>query len=424
MAEESASLTSTFSDSAVATELGVGLVPTDDCPVPLRTALRARTNGCYVFTTTEGLDADLEEALRRLDVTILDLENSEQENARQAIISAAKAAGCDGLVLCEGETAIDFEASREAIADSESFTVEAVSEERTAVGRLVGIPAYNESVGIGSTVLAAQAFADEVVVIDDGSADNTVDIVAETDATLIEHERNQGKGRALKSFFDYARESDHDSFVILDGDGQHLPREIPDVVEPIENGEADLVIGSRYLEGGPDETPFHRRIGQQVLDYLTFGSSGTKLSDTQSGFRAFSQEALETLSIETTGMGVESELIATAQDSTLTIEERSIDVRYEGVDGQTLNPVTHGVGVAKFLVDAIRKRQPLLFYGLPGSIIAGLGVVIGLTADEESNSRRLFSSVVLTVAGLVSMGCGLVLERLNELVDTTTEADP
>jgi hypothetical protein len=414
MGKETTSSVGSFADAQVAAQIGVGITPSDDRAAVVQTALRARSNEYAVFVTAASIDREIEGLLRELEISVLETSANGQEGIRQAFRAAARAAGCEGLILCEPEPTIDFDASRQRVQDASTFSVDAVAEPaEVATGRLIGIPAYNESVGIGSTVLAAQAFADEVVVIDDGSDDDTAAIIAETEATLLEHDTNEGKGQALRTFFEYARDSAHESFVVLDGDGQHYPDDIPAVVEPIEDGAADLVVGSRYLEGSADdETPFHRRVGQQVLDYLTFGTSGTKLTDTQSGFRAFSGEAIETLSIETNGMGVESEMIAAAQDSTLTITERPIDVRYEGVDGQTLNPVQHGVGVAAFLVGSIRKRQPLLFYGMPGAVLVGLGIVFGRISDKDAGSKRRLS-LVLTAVGLLSVAYGIVFRNDN-----------
>lgn len=424
MESDGASMAATFDETTPSTDLALGILPGDNQETGLATAFRALEEDFRVFLPASSLESEVIDRLEQFEISVVDVQpDVPSDELRQSFAVAADTADCNGLVLCEGGADIDFDASRQRVAEAETFSVTAVvNESEATTGRLVGIPAYNESVGIGSTVLTAQQFADEVVVIDDGSADNTVEIVEQTDATLLEHEDNQGKGQALKTFFEYARASDHESFVVLDGDGQHLPDDIPAVVEPIEEGAADLVVGSRYLEDdSAGETPFHRRFGQQVLDYLTFGSSGTKLTDTQSGFRAFSPEAIETLSIETNGMGVESEMIATAQDSALTIEERSIDVRYDGIDGQTFNPVRHGLGVAMFLVQSIRDRHPLLFYGVPGAVLAGAGVVSGLIAsgdEDAADSRRLFVSMVLTVVGLVGILCGLVLNRIANTISS------
>lgn len=363
------------------TQLALGVIPSDN-QVSLRTVSRARASNYAVFVLDTGLEDDVVSLLEELGATVLE-SPADDEGRRSKLVSAAETDGCDGLIVTGSGDRIDLDASRRRSIASSSFSTEAVTTESAAEPeRLIGIPAYNEAGSIERIVDQAAEFAAEVVVVDDGSADDTVDIVDETDATLLEHDHNQGKGTALRTLFEYVRTTECDSLVILDGDGQHLPEEIPTVVEPVEEDDADMVIGSRYLEADEDETPGYRRFGQQVLDYLTFGSSGTKLSDTQSGFRAFSRDAIETLSIETSGMGVESELIMDAQDSGLTITERPIDVRYEDVDGQTLNPVYHGFSVALFLAKSMPERRPALFYGaLSAAVLSVVAVVSRLNSS-------------------------------------------
>ena len=362
-------------------QLGFGVIPSDD-QISLRTVSRARASNYAVFVLDTGLEDDVVSLLEELGGTVLD-SPADDEGRRSKLVSAAETDGCDGLIVTGSGDRIDLDASRRRSIASSSFSTEAVTTESASdPERLVGIPVYNEAGSIEDIVDQAAEFAAEVVVVDDGSADDTVDIVDETDATLLEHDHNQGKGTALRTLFEYVQTTEYDSLVILDGDGQHLPEEIPTVVEPVEEEDADMVIGSRYLEADEDETPGYRRFGQQVLDYLTFGSSGTKLSDTQSGFRAFSRDAIETLSIETSGMGVESELIMDAQDSGLTITERPIDVRYEDVDGQTLNPVYHGLSVALFLAKSMPERRPALFYGaLSAAVLSVVAVVTRLNSS-------------------------------------------
>ncbi|MDG5821221.1 glycosyltransferase family 2 protein [Natronococcus sp. A-GB7] len=354
-------------------QFGLGLLPDDQ--VSLRAVSRARASNYPVFVLDTGLEDDVVSLLEELGATVLD-SPADDEGRRSKLVSAAETDGCDGLIVTGSGERLDLEASRRRSVASSSFSTEAVTTESPAESdRLIGIPAYNEAGSIERIVDQAAEFAAEVVVVDDGSSDDTVEIVDETDATLLEHDHNQGKGTALRTLFEHVRTTEYDSLVILDGDGQHLPEEIPTVVEPVEDEGADMVIGSRYLEADEDETPGYRRFGQQVLDYLTFGSSGTKLSDTQSGFRAFSRDAVETLSIETSGMGVESELIMDAQDSELEITERPIDVRYEDVDGQTLNPVYHGLSVALFLAKSVPERRPALFYGALSTAVLGVVAV-------------------------------------------------
>ncbi|WP_135806570.1 glycosyltransferase family 2 protein [Halorussus marinus] len=224
---------------------------------------------------------------------------------------------------------------------------------------VVGVPAYNEENAVGSTVLGVQRYADDVVVVDDGSTDRTPELLDQTDATVLRHDRNRGKGAAIRTLFEHVGSLECDVLVVLDADGQHDPADIPSLAEPVVEGEADMVIGSRYLAPEDvDETPVYRRVGQVVLDYCTTQVTGTELTDTQSGFRAFSPEALERLSLTTDGMGVESEMIDSATSEGLAMTERAIDARYEDLEGQTYNPVKHGLAVMVFLARLARRRRP------------------------------------------------------------------
>jgi glycosyltransferase involved in cell wall biosynthesis len=146
------------------------------------------------------------------------------------------------------------------------------------------LPAYNEEVSIGSMVLRTRQYADRVLVIDDGSTDRTAEVAELAGAEVIRHPINRGKGAALRSGFHAAREAD--VIVTMDSDGQHHPSEISKLIAPILEGEADVVNGSRYMNGNGKNTPRYRRLGQKVLDRATNFSSGLDVTDSQSGFRA------------------------------------------------------------------------------------------------------------------------------------------
>jgi len=288
---------------------------------------------------------------------------------------------------------------------------------------LVGLPAYNEEIAIGTTVLTTQEFADEVVVIDDGSADRTGEVAAAAGATVLRHESNQGKGSAIRTLFEYANDRDPSVFVVLDADGQHVASDIPDVVAPVLDGEADVSIGSRYLDGRRTETPRYRRVGQRVLDGITPGSSKRNLSDTQSGFRAFSPRALDELRVTTDGIGVESEVVSEATSKDLELAEVPISVRYEGIDGQTYNPLSHGLAVVMFVLDLIRDRHPLVFFTLPGLALVFLGTLYGLDGVLIYRNTgvlypaKLFVSGFLTIIGSLAAFMGLMLNSLADKFD-------
>ena len=204
------------------------------------------------------------------------------------------------------------------------------------------IPAYNEEVALGSIILRTLQYVDEVIIVNDGSDDKTVEVARLAGAEIINHATNLGKGEALKSGFSAI--GDVDVVVTIDGDGQHNPDEIPSLIKPVIEDGADLVNGSRYMNGPEENTPAYRRVGQQVLDNATNISAGIKVTDSQSGFRAFSPAACECFRFYDTGFGIESEMLVDVAEAGLKIVEVPITVRYD-VDGSTKNPVTHGVGV-------------------------------------------------------------------------------
>ena len=290
-------------------------------------------------------------------------------------------------------------------------------------GIVVGIPAYNEEVGIGSTVLSAQRYAEHVIVVDDGSSDGTASIAQKAGATVIEHETNQGKGGAIQTLFEYSRTVEFDVLVLMDADGQHVTGDIHSVANSVLEDDSDLVIGSRYISPSEDdETPAYRRFGQKVLDYLTIHSSDVSLTDTQSGFRALSAETVETIRLRTNGIGVESEMVDQAVRNGLSIREVPIDVRYKGIDGQTYNPIHHGSIVALYLVQLVRDRHPLVFFGLPGLLFILAGTLYGMNAiliyqatDNFYPSKVLVAGFV-TILGVLGVFCGLILNRIADLI--------
>ncbi|MCA9921399.1 MAG: glycosyltransferase family 2 protein, partial [Anaerolineales bacterium] len=174
-------------------------------------------------------------------------------------------------------------------------------------GVVVVIPAYNEERFIGSVVIQTKSYADTVIVVDDGSSDNTAVVATSAGALVVQHETNQGKGVALNTGFAYARSLGADVVVTIDADGQHDSAEIHAVVDPVLCGDADIVIGSRYLINR-SEVPQHRVWGHRAFNFLTNQVSGTAVTDSQSGFRAFSPHALDKLSFSSAGFSVESEM--------------------------------------------------------------------------------------------------------------------
>lgn len=277
------------------------------------------------------------------------------------------------------------------------------------------LPAYNEEVAIASMVMLCLKHVDEVIVIDDGSKDRTSELGKLTGATVLSHSTNRGKGAALKTGFDYVKDK-FDVVVTIDADGQHNPDEIPYLIKPILDNNADIVNGSRYINGHDTDTPKYRRVGQTVLDTATNIASGIKITDTQSGFRAFSNDSLNHFREIPEDFGIESDMLIEAGNAGLRVVEVEISVRYD-VDGSTDNPVTHGVSVLLRILGYMRLNRPLYYYGVSGAIILFFGILITLTVYNSIYVDNLYLmgvGIFVVILGIVLLFSGLMTDVVNK----------
>lgn len=213
---------------------------------------------------------------------------------------------------------------------------------------LAAIPCYNMGASIGDVVSKAKKHVSQVVVIDDGSHDDTVIIAKQSGALVISHDVNRGYGKAIKTCFNFAKERDAAVLVILDGDGQHNPDEIPKFVSQIITGKADLVVGSRLI-GQKYYIPNYRRLGISVITFLWNFGSKIKVTDAQSGFRAYSSNLIKCLSLSENGMSVSIEILEKARLKKAIIKEVPI-LCYYSHSGMGLRAIKHGIGVATSVI--------------------------------------------------------------------------
>ena len=172
------------------------------------------------------------------------------------------------------------------------------------------IPAYNEATRIAAVVLEAAKYVEKVIVVVDGSTDDTEKVARDAGATVILHSENCGAGAATMTGLDAARRLGYDVAVTLDADGQHAPADIPRLVETLKNEGADLVIANRF--GRKNTIPFIRRVANTIGNLITFFVTGIYLPDTQCGFKAFGPKALSEIQLKMSGFEFCTEVIREA----------------------------------------------------------------------------------------------------------------
>jgi len=280
---------------------------------------------------------------------------------------------------------------------------------------VAAIPAYDEERTIGKLVLLAQRYVDRVVVCDDGSRDMTAEIAEKLGAMVVRHHKNMGKGAALRTALEYLKQLNPDVVVTMDADAQHDPKGIPRLLDPIIRGEADMVIGSRYVEGSETDAPFYRRLGLKLVNSVSRKSGGGVVRDTQSGFRAYSAKVLDLMQeCEAGGYGIETEQLAVAVKNGLRVAEVPIVVRYKGLEKTSKrNSVRHGAELVGMALRLIVEERPLLLFGVPGAMLTMLGIGTGVYLLWYFNVTRYFSiPVALITLGTLFMGTILFITSL------------
>ena len=277
---------------------------------------------------------------------------------------------------------------------------------------IVGIPAFNEEKNIAGIIIKLADITDAIIVCNDGSSDLTSNIAEKMGAFVINHEKNLGYGAAIRSIFLKAKELDGDILVTFDADGQHRIEDIEQVTKPIIDQEADLVIGSRFLDESEKEVPQYRKVGIKVITKITNASIKKQLTDSQSGFRAYSKKVLAELNPSELGMGISTEILIKASSKNFRITEVPIKILYAG-DTSTHNPVSHGSSVILSTIKYTSIEHPLKFYGIPSMILFIIGISFTyLSAEYYAEIGRLNTNLTIIAAGTVLIAVVLLITSI------------
>lgn len=273
---------------------------------------------------------------------------------------------------------------------------------------IIGIPAFNEEKNIGSIIAKLKEKYEEILVCDDGSSDMTSIIASSMGAHVVKHEKNMGYGSAIKTIFNEAKNVEGDVLVTFDADGQHQISEIDSMLKPISENKADIVIGSRFL-GKTKDLPKYRKIGIKTITGLTNVATGSKITDSQSGFRAYGKKALNVITPTESGMGVSTEILIKASSKELRITEIPITITYEN-STHSQEPISHGTSVIMSTVKHVAIERPLLYYGVTGMSFLILGLIFGAWALQiYSEERILMTNITLIGIGGVILGTILLI---------------
>ena len=283
---------------------------------------------------------------------------------------------------------------------------------------MVIIPAFNEARFIGSVVLKLKKHPLNILVVDDGSSDDTAEIARSAGARVLSLSANQGKGAALNAGLEKANRENPDAIVLIDADGQHLPEELLKVVEPVLKNEADIAIGSRYLHN-TSNTPSHRKFGHKILNFVTGTASGITVSDSQSGYRALSPKAYQLLQFSSKGFSVESEMQFLASEHDLRVVDVPVTIQY--LDGEKRSAWRQGAGVLNGILSLTSQYRPLLFFSVPGLVSLFGGIIWGIVVI---NRFRIYGRlavgyamicVLLCLFGLTLFSTGITLHAIRTL---------
>lgn len=287
---------------------------------------------------------------------------------------------------------------------------------------VAAIPAFNVERTIAKMVLETQKYVDVVLVCDDGSTDMTAEIAKQLGADVIKHEKNMGYGATIKTLFTTARELNADVLITLDGDGQHDPREIPKLINPILENETDIVLGSRFLSENKKDNnvPRYRSLGIKIISKLTGVVTNQNFKDAQCGFRVYGRKALGGLNLVENGMGSSVEILMKAKNQDLRVMEVSAECKYDELEQtSTHNPIEHGASVVMSIIQLVVEEKPLTLLGLPGLIFLFAGIGFGtwmlklFIEEQQIVTNIALASLAFILIGMFTLFTAITLYAIS-----------
>lgn len=419
----------------------IGLVAPDlDFGTFARAVVDAVRHDYFVIALVSGsTNPEFRALCDELDVSVLEFDPAETDSPWLPAETVARAFGFPGvLYFTTADARIDFGRCEEVLGTANQFSVHAPvvrKGESTDVATMAAIPAYNEGETIADVVAEAKQYVDEVVVVDDGSDDDTVEQAERAGATIVEHETNRGYGAALQTVFATATRRNVEQLVTLDGDGQHEPGDIPKLLQAHSDSGANVVIGSRFEDDVELHVPIYRRFGLLLINFLTnlsFGVVRPKswVSDTQSGFRVFDKEAIRSLATDDSigdGMSASTDILYHANHRSYAIEEVGTTIRYDGNNTSTRNPLLHGAVLVGNIVRTVERERPLLSFGVPGLFTLFIGIGIGYWTLLNYLQSQTFPAglallcILCSLLGTFLTLVGVVLHSLNAHIEVLSK---
>jgi len=260
---------------------------------------------------------------------------------------------------------------------------------------------------------------DKVVVCDDGSTDNTAKLAKDAGAIVIS-QKNQGYGAAIATLFDYARKENAQIMITLDGDGQHNPDQIPLLIDAIITHNVDVAIGSRFLDD-ITQVSGYRKTGIKIITSASNYGTNFKITDSQSGFRAYSKDAIDAIHPTEQGMSVSTEILLKISNKGLSIAEVPITISYQG-DTSQQHAVSHGASVLANTLKYVSIKHPLQFYGIPAVVLLAIGTILGaIFLDQYINYQIIFygsllASGVTFLVGAILLVTSIILFSMANLI--------